>query len=103
MSGCMSACEKEKYKLHFDSENVKNLNQAQHSDIEATFTIKETTYVQVEQYAISDFISFLAEIGGFMGLVLGTSMLGMYEELNALVGRLHYLPYRQNIPWGVFV
>ena len=85
MTNCTSSCEKTKYDLHIDSVDSKKLHNAQHSDVEATFTIKETTYIQEEQYVITDFTSFLAEVGGFMGLVLGSSLLGMYDELHGLL------------------
>ena len=89
MTNCISSCKRDKFNLQVDSEDSKKLHNAQHSDVEATFTIKETSYIQEEQYLITDFTSFLAEVGGFMGLVLGSSLLGMYDELHGLLCRLN--------------
>ena len=89
MTNCISSCKRDKFNLQVDSEDSKKLHNAQHSDVEATFTIKETTYIQEEQYLITDFTSFLAEVGGFMGLVLGSSLLGMYDELHGLLCKLN--------------
>ena len=60
-----------------------------YTDFMAVFTITERTYVQEEQYVIYDLMSCFAEIGGFMGLILGSSLLSMYDELNGLISRLN--------------
>ena len=41
--------------------------------------------MEEEQYVIYDGNSFLADVGGFLGLVLGSSMLNIYDEVVGLL------------------
>ena len=44
--------------------------------------------MEEEQYVLYDFNSFFADVGGFMGLALGSSMLKIYDELVDLLNRV---------------
>ena len=48
----------------------------------------DRTIVEEEQYVIHDLYSFFADIGGYMGLLLGSSLLSLYDEA---VGLLKFL------------
>ena len=47
-------------------------------------SMHDTSYVQEEQYIIYDFNSFIADVGGYMGLLLGSSILSLYDEVERL-------------------
>ena len=53
----------------------------------------DKTFVEEEQYYIHNWYSFLADIGGYMGLLLGCSLLSLYDEA---VGLLKYLKQKLN-------
>ena len=88
MTGCLSSCEKERYAVSLEEQSDKQLKPAskyRYSDVLVVFTIYERSYVEEEQYVIYDGNSFLADIGGFLGLVLGSSMLNIYDEVVGLL------------------
>ena len=84
MTGCLSACEK--YKIDLTNDDVSG--DVNTTDTLVSFTINDGYYVEEEQYVIYDFNSLVADTGGFMGLILGTSFLSMYDELILLLKRM---------------
>ena len=51
-----------------------------------------------KQYVIYDFNSFIADVGGFMGLLLGFSLLSIYDEMESLLKRFKKkLGYEQRV------
>lgn len=86
MTGCLSSCEKENYDVTLEnwSDDIRHRNK--YSQLLLTFTIYERSYIEEEQYVIYNSNSFLADIGGFLGLVLGSSMLNVYDEVVGLLG-----------------
>ena len=52
----------------------------------------DKTVVEEEQYYVHDFYTFFADIGGYMGLLLGSSLLSLYDEA---VGLLKY--FKKNV------
>ena len=42
--------------------------------------ITERSYEEREQYIIYDTSSFIADVGGYMGLMLGVSLMSIYEN-----------------------
>ena len=93
MTGCLSSCEKDKYhKIEGDltTKNRKN------GDLHLSFRIMDGSYEEREQYIIYDLDSFIADVGGFMGLLLGCSVLSLYRELDALLGRRRCGPLKKS-------
>ena len=45
----------------------------------------DRTFVEEEQYFVHDLYSFFADIGGYMGLLLGSSILSLYDEAVGLL------------------
>ena len=86
MTGCFSSCEKDKYEMSLENWSEDTSYKNSYSQVLFTFTIYERSYIEEEQYIIYDGNSFLADIGGFLGLVLGSSMLNIFDEV---VGLLH--------------
>ena len=84
-----SACEKEKFDLKIETE-TDTWKESGSSDVLLVLTIYERSYVEEEQYVIYDFNSFFADVGGFMGLALGSSMLKIYDEFVDLWSRVRF-------------
>ena len=55
--------------------------------LELAFKIGKTSYKEEEQYVIYDFNSFIGDVGGFLGLLLGYSALSIYDELIGMIRR----------------
>ena len=53
--------------------------------VDLIFTYPSRWYKVMEQYVIYDYNSFIADVGGFMGMFLGSSLLGIFQ---AAEGRL---------------
>ena len=47
--------------------------------------------MEEEQYVIYDANSFIAEVGGYMGLLLGCSILSLYNEMEAILVKFRCL------------
>ena len=56
-------------------------------DLHLEFKITTGSYKEEEQYTIYDFNSFIGDAGGILGLLLGCSVLSLYNELAYLLGR----------------
>ena len=92
MTGCLSSCEKDKYhKIEGDTTTKNRKN----GDLHLSFRIMDGSYEEREQYIIYDLDSFIADVGGFMGLLLGCSVLSLYSELEALLGRRRCGPLKK--------
>ena len=84
MTGCLSSCEKDRYHKIESEVTTKNRKDG---DLHLAFRIMDGSYEEREQYIIYDLDSFIADVGGFMGLLLGCSILSLYSELEAILGK----------------
>ena len=51
------------------------------------FLIADGFYEEKEEYMLYDLDSFVADIGGFMGLLLGCSVFSLYKDMASMVDR----------------
>ena len=88
LTGCMSSCIKDELDIVEASEmvSVKTWDTLGYEDLEyGRKALKlylyfiNGQYDEREQYVIYDYNSFIADVGGYMGLLLGISMQSMYE------------------------
>ena len=96
LTGCLASCER--YEYHrIDSEVVSTSSFIlSRSHLIMTFTMVDKSIEDRTQYVIYDFNSFIADVGGFMGLLLGFSILSIYDEIEGLLRRLK-LGYRRRV------
>ena len=59
-----------------------------HKYLHLNFKITKASYKEEEQYIIYDFNSFFGESWGIVGILIGCSVLSLYQELADLLGRL---------------
>ena len=87
MTGCLSACKK--YKVALSNDDVSSSGevdtQSGASETLLSFTVNDGYYVEEEQYVIYDVNSFIADVGGYMGLLLGSSLLSLYMTMEDYV------------------
>ena len=58
--------------------------------------INDRSYDEKKQYVVYDFNSFIADVGGFMGLLLGFSLLSLYDELTKILRRGKFCALSKN-------
>ena len=81
-TGCLAPCDKWHYSLAFGQLSGGN------DDIfRISFKIMDRTYEEREQYIIYDISSFIADVGGYMGLLLGCSLSSLYGDVEAFLRR----------------
>ena len=79
-TGCLASCEKNYYSL---SQGV--LSGGYNRDLHVKFKIMDRTYEEKEQYIIYDISSFIADVGGYMGLLLGCSLSSLYADMESFL------------------
>ena len=100
MTGCLSSCEKDQYQLISDPIVTEEANQWMGEipcELHLQFRISDSSYREEEQYMIYDIDSFVADIGGYMGLLLGSSLMSIYMALEAFVKKRLRMPIKEKI------
>ena len=77
MTGCLSSCEKDKFDITYGVEST--LKDASYCRALVSLQIDDKAFIEEEQYYVYDFDSFFADVGGYMGLLLGSSVLSIYD------------------------
>ena len=86
ITGCMASCEMNRYKVSVPS--IRSAIRPKLQYVKLYLFVKTGLFEEREQYLIYDWNSFIADVGGFLGLLLGWSMYSLYQELAAIVGRM---------------
>ena len=88
-TGCLASCEKDEY--HDMVANKMTENRKAPHDTHLDFRMMVASYQEMEQYLLYDSNSFIADVGGFMGLLLGFSVFSIYNEIvDILLNRCHF-------------
>ena len=81
LTGCLASCDRKEY-AKLDGILLKKYDPYKEKpELHLKFKITEASYKEEEQYVIYDFNNFVGESGGILGLVLGYSILGLYDDL----------------------
>ena len=88
-----ASLEQVKFDLSLEREYSKTLpGRIKHSQVLLQLTILERSHIEEEEYIIFDSNNLLAEIGGFLGLILGSSMLSLYDVVSEKI---------KKVKWGI--
>ena len=89
LTGCLASCTKDEYQTEVIAETVSKFEQfcgffTECEEDDTRFQLLHLYYVngryeEKKQYLIYDYNSMIADIGGYMGLLLGYSLLSLYE------------------------
>ena len=91
MTGCLSACEKNVYSII--PEATSCADQVKYGEqFLLTLRVNDRSYEERKQYIIYDTDSFIADVGGYMGLLLGCSIWSLYNEIEAFVKKFIIKP-----------
>ena len=82
-TGCMPSCLKSKIKLvpEYNNDMINDHRKV----ARLSFVYPRGEYDLVEEYYIYNLGSFIADVGGYLGLLLGSSLLSMYHTMIPLV------------------
>ena len=94
MTGCLPSCEKDQYSLTVDPLKSELGTRCQ---VHLEFIMLDSSYKEEEQYIIYDVSSFIADVGGYMGLLLGSSLLSLYMAMESVLRKLLCRPFRNKI------
>ena len=89
LTGCLASCER--YEYHgFEYHRSDVLWQRCKGENDPCLLtlrpeINDRSYDEKRQYVVYDFNSFIADVGGFIGLLLGFSTLSLFKELERLL------------------
>ena len=90
MTGCLSSCEKDVYSIDADHMTCGNIGSSDHYFLD--LAINDRTYEEKKQYVIYDMDSFIADVGGYMGLLLGCSIWSLYNEIEVFLKKFIIKP-----------
>ena len=95
MTGCLPSCIKDQYSLTVDplKERIGT-----HCAVQLDFMMLDSSYKEEEQYIIYDVSSFIADVGGYMGLLLGSSLLSLYVAIENYIRKLLCSSSSEKIP-----
>ena len=84
MTGCLSSCEKDIYRIV--AEPIYTLQKTgKCEEFYLLLRITDRSYEKRKQYIIYDTDSFIADIGGYMGLLLGCSIMSVFNEIDLIL------------------
>ena len=83
LMGCLSRCEKDVFRLVTEPIRCDHFNYGEQFLLELSIT--DRWHEEKEQYLIYDFDSFIADVGGYLGLLLGFSILSLYHQIEGLL------------------
>ena len=88
LTGCLGSCERDEYERIIAPHMMIHESYGTNlSDVHLKFSFGDGSYEVKEQYLLYDYDSFIADVGGFMGLLLGCSVFSLYQELADMVVR----------------
>ena len=87
-TGCMPSCERDTYKVSTSLDYITLAKDQKFQYMELYLFFKTGSFVEKEQYLIYDWDSFIADVGGFLGLLLGWSLYSVYHDTALMIGRM---------------
>ena len=91
MTGCLSSCKKDQYSIAVDpaiTETAWEELGEVPCQVHIQFRILDSSYKVEEQYILYEMDSFIADVGGYMGLLLGFSLLSIYMAFEDCIGKI---------------
>ena len=77
LTGCLPSCNRDEIYLK-DSPNVRNWPRRDNPTMSLKFLYHDGSFDVREEYLVYDISSLMADVGGYLGLLVGQSILGIY-------------------------
>ena len=90
MTGCLPSCERDEYERSIVTLSTHDRwasQETNRSQLHLQISFPDGSYEVKEQYLLYDFDSFIADVGGFLGLLLGCSAFSLYKVIADLLVR----------------
>ena len=81
LTGCIPFCERDEIHLESSGDFDKEIYPYNNARLRVTFVFKDGSYQEIEEYIVYDTGSFIADVGGYLGLLLGYSLLSIYQDI----------------------
>ncbi len=78
--GCSAPCQKTEYTIKFLTE-LRSDDDYPRDKLKLRFVVRTGRYETNRQYVIYDTNAFIADTGGYLGLLLGFSLMGLFQSL----------------------
>ena len=78
-TGCMPSCKRQQIRLDTEQETTRYEINPDDSKFQLRLQFRDGTYNLNEEYLVYDYNNFIADIGGYLGLLLGHSILSVYS------------------------
>ena len=98
MTGCLSPCKKDRFSLSADNlktETAYDILGEVPCQLHLEFQILDSSYQVEEEYVLYEIGSFIADVGGYMGLLLGSSLLSLYITLEECMRKISHMCRRR--------
>ena len=90
LTGCLASCDRYEYHRIDSQMTSASAGMFLPSHLTMTFSMVDKSIEDRHQYVIYDFNSFIADVGGLMGLLLGFSILSIYDEVEKTLRKIKY-------------
>ncbi len=80
MTGCMPPCTKSKFDISLSRPSMVPVWGNTTANMILHFYIPEPIYTVTEEFLVYDFPSFMADLAGMFGILLGVSFLAVYDQ-----------------------
>ena len=98
MTGCLPSCIKDQYSLAVDPiKTTYGIWDMTRCKVQLEFIMLSSSYKEEEQYVIYGVDSFIADVGGYMGLLLGSSLLSLYMAVEGCLRKVFRRSLRAKI------
>ena len=96
-ANCKPSCKRVEYlvkqfarypKLHAKTYEYLGKDETFHNALQVDFFFGKDRFTTREQYYTYDFQNLLADFGGYLGLLLGYSLLGFYDTLSGIIKKV---------------
>merc|ERR1712061_542020 len=81
LTGCIPLCKRDEIHVESTGDFNKRIYPSKNSKLTLTFIFKDGSYQEVQEYIVYDIYSFIADVGGYLGLLLGYSLLSIYQDV----------------------
>ena len=78
-TGCMPSCKRQQIQLETEQEIKRHEMNANDAKVLFMFQYRDGMYNLNEEYLVYNYNNFIADIGGYLGLLLGHSILSVYS------------------------
>ncbi len=88
-TGCLTSCHKDNFRVaEYNDKRVATEKSNTGTKFELVLFHANARYYHMKHYVIYDYNSFIADVGGYLGLLLGHSMLSFYSTFSSMIRKI---------------